>query len=82
MRGSGERRDNHDHRVEHQQPPAATARPHVQMVRVMVMVTVVSVHSAMVMLMDVGNRKRRFRSPTIAEPLLFAVVQPPPLVFG
>jgi len=54
----------------------------VQMVRVMVMVTVVSVHSAMVMLMDVGNRKRRFRSPTIAEPLLFAVVQPLPLVLG
>jgi len=55
MRGSGKRRNDHDHRIEHQQPPAATARPHVQTVRMMVMVTV-PVHPTMMFLMDVGDR--------------------------
>lgn len=36
MRGPSERRDDHDGRVQHQQPPATATGPHVQMVRVMV----------------------------------------------
>lgn len=79
MRGSGKRCDDHDHCVEHQKPPAAAARPHVQTVRMMVMATV-PVHPAMVMLMDVWDRHGHwFRSPAIAEPLPCVG---PPSVFG
>jgi len=55
MRSSGKRRNDHDHCVEQQQPPTTTARPHVQTVRMMVMVTV-PVNPTMVILMDIGDR--------------------------
>lgn len=59
MGGPGEGRDHYDGRVQHQQPPATTAGPHVQVVRVVVMNPVRSVLwllLVMVMMIAVGKR--------------------------
>jgi len=66
MCSPGKRRDDYDGRVQHQQPPATAAGPHVKMVRVMVVT--VPVRPVVVLMVRSGG-ERYAGPPAIAEPL-------------